>query len=314
MVLIEHLCGVVSALTEGPMAETLSYPSVDAVLADAPSEMLKFLIEYEEPGIGILTLNRPQKLNAFTEGLPTDRPRPGGWSTYDRYMRAVTQELKLDPRIRVVVITGAGRAFSAGADIKRWGEMERAAGGRLESASPFQREGLLYDEHTAMLHIWVKHLVKPTIAMVNGPAIGMGADLACACDMRVMAEDAFMQWAYMLHGMVPKDGALWFLPRIVGQAKATEWILTAERVYGPEALAWGLANHVVAQDKLREVTMNLAAKIARHNANAVQYSRYALHVNSQLSFQDAVGLSYISNFARGDETRDKLMRAAEDRS
>lgn len=296
------------------MAEVLSYPSVDEVVASAPSGMTKFLIEYEEPGIGILTLNRPEKLNAFTEGLPTDRPRPDGWSTYDRYMRAVTQELKLDPRIRVVVVTGAGRAFSAGADIKRWGEMERAAGERNDRNSPFQRKGLLYDEHTAMLHIWMKHFVKPTIAMVNGPAIGMGADLACACDMRIMAEDAFFQWAYMLHGMVPKDGALWFLPRLVGQAKATEWILTGDRVYGPEALAWGLANQVVAKEKLRETTMALAGKIAKHSPTAVQYSRYALHVNSHLSLPDAVGLSYISNFAHRDETRESLMREADKRS
>lgn len=296
------------------MAEVLNYPSVDEVVSQAPREMTKFLIEYEEPGIAILTLNRPEKLNAFTEGLPTDQPRPGGWSTYDRYMRAVTQELKLDSRIRVVVITGAGRAFSAGADIKRWGEMERSAEKRDDRNSPFQRKGILYDEHTAMLHIWVKHLVKPTIAMVNGPAIGMGADLACACDMRIVSEDAFFQWAYMLHGMVPKDGALWFLPRLVGQAKATEWILTGDRVYGPEALAWGLANRIVPSENLREVTLELAAKIARHNATAVQYSRYALHVSPNLSFQDAVGLSYISNFARDGETRERLVREANERS
>lgn len=177
--------------------EEVSYPSIDRIVADAPPAMTKFKVEVDEAkGIGLVTINRPEKLNAFTMGYPTDRPRPDGWTVYDLYMRAITQELKFDKRMRVIVVTGAGRAFSAGADIKDWSELEQNA---KTEKSPFSKEGLLIDESTAMMNIWFKHLMKPTIAMVNGPAVGMGADLAASCDMRVMSENAYFQWAYILN-------------------------------------------------------------------------------------------------------------------
>lgn len=290
------------------MPTELRYESVDMVVAEAPAGMTKFKIEFEEPGIAILTLDRPEKLNAFSMGYSSDRPRPRGWSMYDRYMRCVTQELKHDPRVRVVVITGAGRAFSSGADIKDWAGMEAHA---KTEASPFAKEGLLFDEHTAMMHIWFKHFVKPTIAMVNGLAIGMGADLACACDMRIMSDEAFFQWAYILNGLVPVDGGLWLVPRIVGQPKAMEWMLTGDRVYAEEALRTGLANHVVPKEKLLETTMALATKIAQHSPSAVQSTRFGLNAAATLSIEDAVGLSYLSGYSTSGDRRSIIQRRAE---
>lgn len=284
------------------------YPNVDAVINDAPSGMTKFKIEVdEEQGIALLTINRPEKLNAFTMGYPTDRPRPDGWTMYDRYMRAVTQELKFDSRIRVIVVTGAGRAFSAGADIKDWSEMEQNA---KTDQSPFAKAGLMIDESTAMMTIWFKHMMKPTIAMVNGPAVGMGADLASSCDIRVMADGAYFQWAYVLNGLPPVDGGLWLLPRLVGQSKAMEWMLTGEKVGAQEALTWGLANHVVDPADLYERTMTLAARIARNSPNVIQSIRFGVNAAANLSIQDGIGLSYLAAQVCRDDIRQQIVQRA----
>lgn len=102
------------------MATTIHYESVDKILAEAPEGMTRFKIEKEDPSICILTLNKPETLNAFSSGYDDDNPQPGGWTIFDAYLRALTQEVKLDADVKVVVITGAGRAFSSGADIKDW--------------------------------------------------------------------------------------------------------------------------------------------------------------------------------------------------
>lgn len=290
------------------MFKEISYANLDQVVEQAPKEMTKFRIELnEETGVAMLTLDRPQRLNAFTMGYPNDTPRPQGWSMYDRYMRCITQEVKHDPRVRVVVITGEGRAFSAGADIKDWAEMEAH---NKTTTSPFVKQGLLFDEHTAMMNIWMKHLVKPTIAMVNGLAVGMGADLAASCDIRMVSEDAFFQWAYILNGLAPVDGGVWLLPRIVGPAKAMEWMLSGARVHAEEALQAGLANHVIAPSKLRDRTMELANQIASLPPNAVQAARFGIQAAATLSMQDAVGLSYITGFATRSDTKERITQRA----
>ncbi|MBS0481410.1 MAG: enoyl-CoA hydratase/isomerase family protein [Proteobacteria bacterium] len=289
------------------MFHEIRYSSVEDVIEKAPEGMTKFLIEVDDQGVALVTMNRPERLNAFSMGYPTDRPRPRGWSMYDRYMRAVTQELKHDPAVKVVVVTGAGRAFSAGADIKDWSGMEKLA---TDGQSPFVKEGLLFDEHTAMMHIWFKHLVKPTIAMVNGPAVGMGADLAAVCDIRVMAEDAFFQWAYVLNGLVPTEGAMWLLQRLVGQGKAFEWLMTGERVHGEEALRTGLANHLVPGATLRERTLELARKLAALPTRTVQSTRFGINAAATMSYQDSIGLAYLSGYAVREDINQRIRKRA----
>ncbi|MDE2436502.1 MAG: enoyl-CoA hydratase/isomerase family protein [Sphingomonadales bacterium] len=289
------------------MFREVHYPSLDEIVAAAPEGMTKFRIELDDRGVALLTLNRPERLNAFSMGYPADKPRPSGWSMYDRYMRSLTQELKLDPVVRVVVFTGAGRAFSAGADIKDWAGTEVHA---ADVPSPFVKPGLLFDEHTAMMHIWLKHLIKPTIAMVNGPAVGMGADLASVCDIRMVSDTAFFQWAYVLNGIVPSDGALWLVQRLVGQGKALEWLITGNRVYPDEALRTGYANHVIPADALFEQTMEMARRIASIGSRTVQATRYAINCSATLGFQDSVGMAYLSNYATHEEARSAIVERA----
>lgn len=289
----------------------IQYESVNSVLQKAPEKMTKFKIELNEPSkIATLTLSQPEKLNAFSMGYPTNAPRPKGWSIFDQYLRSLTQELKHDSRIRVIVITGEGSAFSSGADVKDWGALESLNQKENPTRSPFQKEGLLFDEHTAMMHIWVKHMVKPTIAMVNGLAVGMGADLAAACDIRVASDQAFFQWAYALRGISPKDGGMWLLPRLVGQAKALEWMMTGDRVYASEALQWGLVNHVTSSADLHEFTYKLADRVARNPTMAVQAIRLGVQISAQVSFQDSIGLSYLSGYAERSDNRERMIAAA----
>lgn len=255
-----------------------------------------FLVDKEEH-VGILTYNAPEKLNAGTIN-----PEHGPYWANDRDEKwwQAFQQVKLDPEINVVVVTGAGRAFSAGADLKQWGAGSKRA---LETGER-RVSGTVVSEGTTKPHEWLYRLKKPTIAMVNGPAVGEGCDLALVCDMVVMAEEAFFQWAYILRGMLPMDGACWLLPRRVGRAKAMELLLTGDRVYGPEALRIGLANKVVPLEKLRETTMELANKIASGPKKAIQLTRFAIDAAESQSFRENLDLGSVCNMS----TRDTIMK------
>ncbi len=274
------------------MFKEISYKSIDQILEEMPKGMTRCRIEKDDAGIGLLTLDQPQTLNAFSNGLPTDQPRPAGWQLFDKYWRALLQEIKNDPEIRVVVITGAGdRAFSSGANIKEWGGREASMkAGKI----PRPVYGTVIREGTAMPYLWLQHLGKPSIAMVNGLAVGMGADLVLACDLRVASDKAWLQWAYILRGMVPMDGGCWMLPKIVGRPKALELLMTGDRIYADEALQWGLFNKVVPHDKLRETTMEMATKIARGPFAAIQLIRYTVFCGSYLPFQETLDMSMLA--------------------
>lgn len=271
--------------------EEVKYKSVEEIVAQAPAGMTKCLIEKED-GIGILTLNQPETLNAFSGGFPPGTPRPRGLSLFDRYWRALLQEVKLDPDIRVVIITGAGdRAFSSGANIKDWGGREAAVKkGEMER----RRRSTAISEGTTIPYLWIRALQKPSIAMVNGLAVGMGADLALACDFRVASDRAYFWWAYILRGMVPMDGGCWTLPRLVGASKAMELLMTGDRVYADEALRLGLVNKVVPHEQLREATMELANKIAKGPWAAIQLVRYTVYCAERQSFQETLDLSMLA--------------------
>jgi 2-(1,2-epoxy-1,2-dihydrophenyl)acetyl-CoA isomerase len=274
------------------MAKEISYKSVDQIVAEMPKGMTRCKIEIEDPNIGILTINQPESLNAFSSGLPVDKPRPTGWQLFDKYWRALLQEIKNDPEIRVLVVTGAGdRAFSSGANIKEWGGREAA---QKEGKVEPPKFGTVIREGTAIPYLWFQHLGKISIAMVNGLAVGMGADMALACDLRVASDQAWLQWAYILRGMVPMDGGCWMLPRIVGRPKALELLVTGDRIYAEEALKWGLFNNVVPHGKLRETTMELATKIAKGPLAAVQLVRYTVFCGGYLPFQETLDMSMLA--------------------
>jgi enoyl-CoA hydratase/carnithine racemase len=189
--------------------------------------------------IATITLNRPDKLNAFTG------PMIDAWA-------AALADAQRDDGVNVVVVTGAGRAFCAGGDVARMGVGE---------PTPLEHKNQLW-EHIHRVPKTLEAMDKPVIAMVNGLAVGAGMGMCVMCDVRIAADTARFSTGYVRVGLVPGDGDTYFLPRLVGAAKALELLWTADFVEAPEALRLGIVNRVVPAADLAETTYALARQIA----------------------------------------------------
>ena len=196
-----------------------------------------------------IELNRPDALNAWNLQLGTD-------------LNDAVSSLKADDAVRAVMITGAGRAFSSGADLKE----ERPAGDGLPDLSERLKE--IY--HPILIDL--REMPKPVIAAVNGPAVGIGCSLALCCDLVLAAESAYFLLAFVNIGLVPDGGSTATVPARVGLARATEMAMLGEKIGAEQALEWGLVNRVVADDELggaaEELLGRLAAGPTKAYANA----------------------------------------------
>jgi 2-(1,2-epoxy-1,2-dihydrophenyl)acetyl-CoA isomerase len=181
-----------------------------------------------------ITLNRPEVLNAFTR-------------TLHKALREALKEAR-DPEVRAVVLTGAGRGFSAGQDLKEFGETADV------------RDALRESYHPNVLAI--RALEKPVIAAVNGVCAGAGLSLACVCDFRIAADDASFVPGFIGIGLVPDAGGTYFLHRLLGAPRAFEWMSSNRRLTAAEAHAWGLVSEVVKADALHARAAELAATYA----------------------------------------------------
>ena len=206
--------------------------------------------------IATITFNRPENLNAFSNEM------------IEGYIAAL-QECRDSDNILVVVVTGAGRAFCAGGDVK-------AMKDNPESNDPRLSKSRLWDM-IQRVPLTLAEVDKPVIAAVNGPATGAGMDLANMCDMRTAAESARFAESYVRMGLVPGAGGCWFLPRLVGMPKALELLFTADFVDAQEALRLGMVNHVFPDDTLMEETYKIATKIARRAPISVQLIKRATY-------------------------------------
>ncbi len=189
--------------------------------------------------VATLTLNRPDKLNAFTGPM------------IERWAWALN-EAQRDPDVNVVVVTGAGKAFCSGGDVARMGQGE---------PTPLDHKNTLW-EHIHRVPKALEQMDKPVIAMVNGVAVGAGMGMAVMCDLRIASDAARFSTGYVRVGLVPGDGDTYFLPRLVGSAKALELLWTADFIEAPEAERLGIVNRVVPAERLAEETFALARKIA----------------------------------------------------
>ena len=189
--------------------------------------------------VATLTLNRPDKLNAFTGPM------------IERWAWALN-EAQRDPDVNVVVVTGAGKAFCSGGDVARMGQGE---------PTPLDHKNTLW-EHIHRVPKALEQMDKPVIAMVNGVAVGAGMGMAVMCDLRIASDAARFSTGYVRVGLVPGDGDTYFLPRLVGSAKALELLWTADFIEAPEAERLGIVNRVVPANRLAEETFALARKIA----------------------------------------------------
>ena len=207
-------------------------------------------------GVGRITLNRPDSLNAWTED-------------FGRELKQVIANDAADESVRAVLITGAGRGFSSGADLKAGFHPDP------DDGMPDIRKELNELYHPIIAG--VRRLEKPVVAAVNGPAVGIGASLAFACDLVLAAESAFFGLAFVNIGLMPDGGSTLFVPTAVGKARAFQMALLGERVPAQRALEWGLVNYVHPDDRLMDEANSLAAKLAGGPTRSYAGSKQALN-------------------------------------
>jgi len=224
--------------------------------------MMDKVIVEREKNTGIITLNRPEKLNA----LDFDTQR----LLYD-----TLKELDSDEDIRVVVITGKGRGFCSGADV---GSLEK------EGEKPLAEwvKGFVSRESIITLPSLITGMGKPVIAAVNGVTAGMGVSLALSCDIRFASEEAKFSLAFVRRGLIPDCGATFLLPRIVGIPKALELMLTGDLIDAAEAEKAGLVNRVYPPDKLMEETLKFADKLSKGPPLAQKFIKNACYKSLNL--------------------------------
>jgi enoyl-CoA hydratase/carnithine racemase len=197
-------------------------------------------------GVLTLTLSRPQRLNAVTRTMIGELVE-----AFDR--------ADADDGVRVVIVTGAGRAFSAGADLSAGpGTFDRVA----------RREGEPHRDGGGLVTLRIFDLRKPVIAAINGPAVGFGVTMTLPMDVRLASTQARLGFVFTRRGVVPEACSTWFLPRLVGMARAAEWVLSGRVFSAEEALAGGLVSRVLAPEALLPAARELALEIAR-NTSAV---------------------------------------------
>jgi len=195
-----------------------------------------------------ISLDRPDSLNAFTEPMVEEVNEAIGTAMDDE-------------RVYVLILTGNGRGFCAGADVDHLGE---------------EPTKTAYAQHLRKVQNVVHRLYtgeKPSIAAINGPAIGAGSDWALACDIRVMADSAYLREQFVNIGIIPGDGGGWLLPRLVGESKAKQYLLTGRDITPEDALADGPAIDVVPDDELMAETRELANELRDKPARAMQLTK-----------------------------------------
>jgi enoyl-CoA hydratase/carnithine racemase len=225
-------------------------------------------------GIGWVTLNRPEKRN------PISDPEMVG-----AVVAALAALAEDADRARVVILTGAGSAFSAGGDVFA---MADAIGDRRSSPS---RTAAYYRAGIQRIALAVHELEVPVIAAVNGPAIGAGCDLACMCDIRVAADNAVFAESFVKLGLIPGDGGAWFLQRVVGYARACELTFSGESIDAAAALSIGLVSAVVPAADLRPTAEALARRIAANPPAVVRASKRLMKFAEHGSLRDTLEMS-----------------------
>jgi enoyl-CoA hydratase/carnithine racemase len=224
-------------------------------------------LEYTvDAGIATILLNRPARKNAFTLAM------------VDEWARAL-RTAREDPEVRVVLVTGAGDAFCSGADLSTFDG---------EPTTLFRKTMLT--EHVHRVAHALEDLDKPVIAAVNGVAVGAGMDMALMCDIRLAAESARFSEGYVRIGLVPGDGGCYFLPRIVGMAKALELLWTGEFFDAREAHRLGVVNHVYSDEEFPAAALAFARKIADGPPIAISMIKRAAYQAAHSDLRTALDL------------------------
>lgn len=225
----------------------------------------QYVLFSKEESIGTITLNRPEAMNALGGGMRQE-------------ILSALEVAVADPQVKVIVITGAGKAFCAGGDVN-----EFVSGTRPEADLPFDQRPTR-DKIVLLL----QSTGKPVIASVNGVAAGGGCNLALACDMRIASDRARFAEVFVRRGLHPDWGGTWFLPRLVGYAKAAELIFSGEVIDAQEALRLGLVNKVVPHEELPKATKEFAMKFIKNAPIPISLAKRALQNYHRLDLTQAL--------------------------
>jgi 2-(1,2-epoxy-1,2-dihydrophenyl)acetyl-CoA isomerase len=218
-------------------------------------------------GVGLIQLNRPEKMNAI------------GALTRQQLGEAI-KHAERDDAVRVVVLTGSGRAFCSGADVT---EMAQGAGMR----TPEDVGNVLRNEYMPML-TRLRTMPKPVIAAMNGPAVGIGASFALACDLRIATPEAYLLEAFVNIGLAPDGGVSWLLPRMAGTGIAYEMFFTGKPLSAADAHRLGIINRVVPADRLEAEVRELAAHLVSQPRQAMAGAKRAVNHALESSFEEAL--------------------------
>jgi 2-(1,2-epoxy-1,2-dihydrophenyl)acetyl-CoA isomerase len=210
----------------------------------------------QEGGVGRITLDRPETMNAWTD-------------RFGRELGEVVNERAADPSVRAVLITGAGRGFSSGADLKAGFEPHP------DDNMPDVRKELTENYHHII--VGIRRLPKPVVAAVNGAAVGIGCSLALCCDIVLASDQSFFGLAFVNIGLMPDGGSTLFVPTAVGKARAFQMALLGERVPADRALEWGLVNYVYPDNRLMDEANELVTRLAAGPTRSYAGSKQALN-------------------------------------
>ncbi len=226
-----------------------------------------------EDGILTLTLNRPDKLNAFTVEMANE-------------LIAAVNHASEDDGVRVIVVTGAGKAFCAGMDLSAKGNvfgLDETLQPTLEDMQQRLGDKAIEDgvrDTGGQVTLAMYDCKKPIIAAINGAAVGIGATMTCAMDIRIASENAKVGFVFNNIGITPEACSSWFLPRIVNMGTALEWIYSGELIKADELEKKGYVNSVVAPDQLMAAAYKIAKRITQHSPVAIALSRQMMYRNA----------------------------------
>ena len=237
---------------------------------------------FEKHGfVATLTINRPEMRNILGE--------EGDGELF----AAAAAKINADRELRCAILTGAGTAFSAGGNLKAMREKSGAFAGSPETI----RESYKNNIHKIVRSLW--NLEVPLIAAVNGPAIGLGNDVACLADIRIAADTAVFGATFLKIGLVPGDGGAWILPRIIGYARAAELLFSGETIDAATALQWGLVSRIVPPEVLMDKAQGLAAEICRQPPGVLRMTkrlmREALGANLETIMDMSAGFQALAH-------------------
>jgi 2-(1,2-epoxy-1,2-dihydrophenyl)acetyl-CoA isomerase len=242
----------------------------------------EILLDQDGP-IATITLNRPEQLNAYT-------------TTMGDEVTSAFRSLQRDESVRVVILTGAGRAFCAGVDLEHLKAHEMG-----ENASKGPRLG--EEDFLRRLPLEMRDYPKPIIAAINGHAIGVGMTMVMPCDVRIAAEDAKLGFVFARLGILPGLGSTHLLPNLIGMARAQELVLTAKKILGSEAAEIGLVNKAVPREDVFSDARAMAEQMAEVDPLVLSFAKRALHFGAGHSMAEAM---------KNEQNESAAMKAARD--